>query len=60
VDISQPKGTEYPGYITQNSRRLTSLRAQVKRPQFHLGRIINNHRGEGRGMEELRWERGQG
>ena len=36
MDISK-KSTEYPGYNPQNSRRLTSQRAQVRMPQSHLG-----------------------
>jgi len=28
---------EYPGYSPQNSKRLTSLRAQVRTSQSHLG-----------------------
>jgi hypothetical protein len=31
------KNTEYSGYNPQNSRRLTSQRAQVRMPHSHLG-----------------------
>ena len=40
MDISQKKkkkSTEYLGYNPQNSRRLTSRRAQVRMLQSHLG-----------------------
>jgi hypothetical protein len=50
VDVSQ-KSTEYLGYNPQNSRRLTSSRAQAKMPQSHLGED-NNHRGQREGEAE--------
>ena len=50
--------TEYPGYNSQNSRRLTSQRAQVRIPQSHLRR--RRKQSQVRGKEGPRWERGQG
>jgi hypothetical protein len=34
-----PKNTVFLGYNPQNSRRLTKRRAQVRMPQFNLGRF---------------------
>jgi hypothetical protein len=46
--ISQ-KRTEFSGYNPQTSRRLTSWRAQVRMPQFHLReRKKQSQEGEGR------------
>lgn len=49
--------TEYPGYNPQNSRKLTSQKAQVRMLQFHLGgRRKQSQEAEGKG-EGTKWER---
>jgi hypothetical protein len=45
-----PKSTEYLGYNSQNVKRLTNRKAQVKMLQSHL---------EG-ARDSLEWERGEG
>jgi hypothetical protein len=70
VDISQ-KSREYLRYNPQNSRRLTSRRAQVRMLQSHLGgrrkqsreaegeRELDGRR-EGEGKRETRLGKGEG
>jgi hypothetical protein len=59
VDIS-PKGTEYPGYNPQNSRKLTSQRAQVRMLQSDLGGGKSNHGGAvGRNVTRQRKREGK-
>jgi hypothetical protein len=50
--ISQ-KGTECPGYNSQNSRRLTSPRSQVRMPQSNLEGRRKQSQDRGRGGIDL-------
>ena len=51
------ENTEYPRYNPQNSRSLTSWRAQVKMLQSHLEGKRKQSWGEEGGREGLQWER---
>ena len=62
-EITQtPKFTEFPGHNPQNSKRLTSQRAQMRMLQSHLGgrrkKSLEADRGKdlgGRGDREGKW-----